>query len=294
MSVVPDAIRSEGAIDEDSGARLHYRRWSLRDARAALLVVHGMGEHAGRYREFAEAMLARELSVYAYDQRGHGKSAGRRGHVDDFDLLLEDLDRVRREVRSVLPPETPLFLLGHSMGGLVALRYVQERGTAFEGAVLVAPWLASADPPPAWVRLLARILDRILPRIHLPRGTRPELLTRDSAKVRAWEEDPLVHRVITPRFYREARRAQERTLGREDWIRIPVLFLLPGADGIADTAVALAFARGVSREDVEIRVFPDDYHELLNELDRESAFDMVARWVRARAGAGETRPRNRP
>lgn len=303
MSIAPGAIRSTGSLGAPDGVRLFYRRWSLPRPRAALLVVHGMGEHSGRYEAFAEAMLSEEISVFAYDQRGHGESGGRRGDVDAFGAFLGDLDRVRREVRELLPVRAPHFVLGHSLGGLVVLRYLQEYESSFRGGVVVSPWLASAKRPPGWLRLVAAVLQRVAPGLRLPRGADPDLLSRDREIVRRWEEDPLVHRVITPRLFTEAREAQRRALDRPDRIRLPLLFLLAGADRIADAGVAEGLARSIPRDDVEVRWFEDDYHEILNELDREAAWSGIARWIRIGVGAappvdppegGETTARNGP
>ena len=119
----------EGTLVGVGRLRLRYRTWEVANPRAAVLVVHGLAEHGGRYARFAQTLGGFGFSTFALDLRGHGLSDGRRGHAASFDCFLQDLDRFRREVEGVLDRRTPLFLLGMSMGGLIALRYLEEYDT---------------------------------------------------------------------------------------------------------------------------------------------------------------------
>lgn len=274
-------VRARGYFEGVGALRLHYLTWEVPDAEAALVVVHGHGEHAGRYERFAQAMARRGLSTFVYSQRGHGRSDGRRGHGARFERFLEDLDRFRDEVRAIVPGGTPLVLVGHSFGGLVAIRYLQESGGDFCCAVISAPWLATKVPIAGWLRALARVLLRVAPATPVHKPMNPELLSHDPEVVRAFRDDPLVHHTITPRMFAEATANMERALAHPERIRLPVLFLVPGADGIADPEVALRFARSIPRPDVTIRHYPDGYHELFNEVEpvRREVLDTVATWV---------------
>ena len=141
---------SEGYFEGVGRLRLRYRAWEVQNARAAILVVHGLGEHSGRYAAFAETAGAFACSTYALDLRGHGGSEGRRGFVPRFETFLQDVDRFRREVQGLVDVRVPVFLLGNSMGGLIALRYLEEYEAPFRGAIIVSPWLATAVEVPRW------------------------------------------------------------------------------------------------------------------------------------------------
>jgi len=273
---------SEGAFEGVGRVRLRYRMLEVSQPRAALLVVHGLGEHAGRYAQFAEAMTASGVSTYALDLRGHGISEGRRGHVNRFHILLQDLDRFVREVSGLVDARLPMFLLGHSMGGLIALRYLEEYDAPLHGAIIVAPWLGTSADVARWKTTLAGVLTRLLPAIPIRNGIDPDALSRDPDIVRAYRDDPLVHDRITPRLFTEVSVAMGDVQRRGERIHTPLLLLIPEADRIVDAQRALAFGRSLPAGDVTIRTYPGHYHELLNEPDRAATIREVRDWLSAR------------
>ncbi len=273
---------SEGAFEGVGRVRLRYRMLEVSQPRAALLVVHGLGEHAGRYAQFAEAMTAGGVSTYALDLRGHGISEGRRGHVNRFHILLQDLDRFVREVSGLVDARLPMFLLGHSMGGLIALRYLEEYDAPLHGAIIVAPWLGTSADVARWKTTLAGVLTRLLPAIPIRNGIDPDALSRDPDIVRAYRDDPLVHDRITPRLFTEVSVAMGDVQRRGERIHTPLLLLIPEADRIVDAQRALAFGRSLPAGDVTIRTYPGHYHELLNEPDRAATIREVRDWLSAR------------
>ena len=257
-----------GYIEGVGRLRLHYRAWEAASPRSVLLVVHGLAEHSGRYERFGQDLAATGHSVFALDLRGHGDSDGRRGHVRRFDHLLQDVDRFRREVQGMVPHETPFFLVGHSLGGLIALRYLEEYNPEFRGAVLSAPWLATALPIPHWKVGLAQVLTKIAPSLPMRAPVPPEYLSHDPMVADAYRSDPLVHERITPRMFTELSSAMGLVFQRADRIGVPLLFLLPGGDLVTDTARTRALARSIHQVEVTTRLFPQAYHELLNEVER--------------------------
>ena len=264
------------------GLRLVYRTHEPQSPRAALMVVHGLGDHAGRYAEFADRMAVSGISTYALDLRGHGRSEGRRGHVPSFDVYLQELDRFRREVEGLVPRPAPLFLLGQSMGGLIALRYMEEYSGHVRGAVIASPWLATAMPVPRWKTLLAPLLAKVLPAAPFRHGLDPEDLSRDPAVVAAWRDDPLVQPYVTPRTFMEVSHAMGMALQRSDRISAPILFIMGDADPVVDTGRTLGFAKSLKGPDITIRVLPGHLHELLLELDRVRIHQEVRDWIMAR------------
>lgn len=275
---------SDGYFDGVGGLRLYYRAWEQPRARAAIVVVHGLGDHSGRYESFANAMAAYGFSVFAFDLRGHGLSDGRRGHVQRFECLLQDVDRFRREVAGLIDYGCPVFILGHSMGGLIALRYLEAFDVPVAGGVIVAPWLATAMPAPAWKVKLAKTLNRVLPALPFNSGLDPDHISRDLTVVQAYRDDPLVHSRITPRLFSEATTAMLLARQRGDRIKVPLLFLLAGGDRIVSTAVGEAFARSLSPRVATVRVYTGFFHEVLNEPDRATVFNELRDWLAARVG----------
>jgi alpha-beta hydrolase superfamily lysophospholipase len=280
---------SDGFFEGVGGLRLYYRAWELPRARAAIAVVHGLGEHSGRYEAIADPLSAYGFSTFAMDLRGHGLSEGRRGHVTRFEVFLQDVDRFRRELHGLVDVGTPLFLLGQSMGGLISLRYLEEFDTPFRGGIIVSPWLATATPVPRWKVTMAGVLNRIMPSIPFNSGLEPALISRDPAVVHAYRDDPLVHSRITPRLFNESSIAMGLAFQRSDRIRVPLLFLLAGDDRIVSTAQSQALARSLPTRNVAVHVYADSYHEVLNEPNRAEPMHDLRDWVASRLGARATR-----
>lgn len=249
------------------------------ELRGRVVLVHGLGEHVGRYRELGEHLASMGLAVCGYDQRGHGESKGRRGVLASFELLLEDLDRVLEWVEREVPGEGGPFLLGHSLGGLVVLRYLQSRRPGVPGAVLVAPWLVTALPMPGWKRLARPWLMRFVPDFALPNPLDPSHLTRDPEMQRAFEEDPLVHSRISARLFAEVEAAQAAALERAPAPEVPLLVLVPGDDPVVDGATTDAYFRGLGGDITVVRL-RGMRHEPFQELDREDVFQRVGTWIR--------------
>ncbi len=275
--------RNHGSCEGVRRLRLQYRSWEVPTPRAAVLLVHGFSEHGGRYESVGEYLAGLGLSSFALDLRGHGRSDGRRGHVPRFDIYLQELDRFRREVQGLVPPECPLFLLGHSMGGLIALRYLEEFEAPIRGGIIVSPWLATAMAVPHWKLLLVNVMNRALPSLPFPAGIRAEHLCHDPDVVAAYREDPLVHDTMTPRLFAEVSAAMGLVFQRSDRLRVPLLFLVAGDDRVVDAERALRFARSLSG-DVTVRAFAGRYHELLFEPDRGPALEELRRWLAEHLG----------
>ena len=271
--------QNHGYLEGVRRLRLHYRTWELDDPTAGLLVVHGLFEHSRRYEQFAETMAGYGLSTFVLDLRGHGASEGRRGHVRSFDVLLQDVDRFRREVQGLVPVDLPLFLVGHSLGGLISLRYLEEYDVPFQGAILTAPWLGTAVDVPRWQVLAANILTKLLPAFPFPFKLDPALLTHDEERAADYRDDPLIHSTITPRLFSETATAIERALRRGDRVAIPILFLLAGDDRVVDTGRSLAFARSLPADDITIEVLEGQYHEVLQERDRSATMAAMRDWL---------------
>ena len=272
----------EGTGVGAQGIELFWRVWDAPSPKASLLLVHGLGEHSGRYRPFAEALASGGTSVFAFDLRGHGKSPGPRGDVDAFPRLLEDLLGMEEEMGLVLPVPGPRFLMGHSLGGLISIRRLQVFKGPFAGAILSAPWLATAQPE--WLRSVARFLGLALPTVPLPAGINPERLSRDPGVILAWKRDSLIHTRISGRFFREADREQSKALV-SGWPRgMPALFLVPGSDRVVKSPVTLAFTQTIVGESLQVEILEGREHEPLNDLGRELVYRLVLDWLSNQVG----------
>ncbi len=261
------------------GTQLVYDAYEPAEPRAAVLVLHDWSDHAGRWREVGERLRDARVAAYLLDLRGHGRSGGRRGYLSRFSQLLGDLQAFRRAVR--LRTDRPQLLLGISFGGLVALRYLETQPSdPIAAAVICCPWLGLAFRTPAWKRLAGRVLPDVWPTLAVPLGLDPEHLSRDAAVNKAYGEDPAVHGVMSPGAWREIKWAQGAVVADGHRIECPLLFLLAGEDRVVDAHLGRAFADGLKGA-VLVRWYPEMYHEVLHDPQREQAMGDILAFVDA-------------
>ncbi len=273
------------------GVRLLLQAWlpagpdlsSRPEPSAAIAVVHGYGDHGGRYVWFGEAMAARGWAVYVYDLRGHGQSSGTRGQVKRFDDYLDDTEVFLNEVRR-LQPGKPLLLLGHSMGGLICARMAEERAPDVRALVLSSPFLQLAEAVPPSRVAAAKGLAVVWPNKDIGNTVRAAQLSHDQAVVEAYVTDRLVHHVAPARWAVQLLAAQDAAMAGAERIALPLYVLYGTEDQVVDIAfIEALFARAAS-EDKTIRRYEGLYHECFNETDREQVYADLAAWVAARLG----------
>jgi len=273
-----------GSLTLADGRQLCMHDWPLPGARDGVLIVHGLGEHAGRYGPLAAWFNARGYAVRSYDQRGHGRSPGRRGALARPLELLDDLADVHDRFAASLA--APPLLLGHSMGGLVALRAVLDRRVSPRALVLSSPALRTWAP--AWEQALAARLAHVLPNLPLRSGLPFEALSHDAAVVRAYRHDPLRSGWITPRLARFIFEGGPYCIAAAASLPMPTLLLVAGADRLVDARGSRAFAAAAQASgQLTVRVFDSLCHELFNEAEpgRSQVLAQLARWLRAQDGA---------
>jgi alpha-beta hydrolase superfamily lysophospholipase len=249
------------------GLSLVVEHCEVAGARARLVLVHGYAEHRGRYRQLVEQLEARGIECHLFDLRGHGQSDGPRGHVSRFADYLDDLERVVATVQRD-GGKTPLLLLGHSLGSLIALCFVRAHPGTFEAMAVSSPFLGPAFPVPAARVMLARAASLTTPAINFESGLLPEWVSRDPEIVAAYAADPYVFSTTTPRWYTEVTAAQRELIAHADEITTPALLLVAGSDRIADhrLSVALFERLGTPAPRKRLRTYPELYHEVFNEL----------------------------
>ncbi len=268
------------ALTAPDGTQLVYDTYEAPTPRAAVLLLPGWFDHAGRWREVGERLRAAGLSAYLLDLRGHGRSGGRRGHLSRFSQLLGDLQAFRRVVRLRSP--CPQVLVGLSFGALVALRYLETQPSdPIAAAVICSPWLGLALRPPLWKLLLARLYADLWPTLPIPARLDPESLSRDPTVNRAYADDAAVHHLMTPGAWREVQWAQRAVAADGYRIEAPLLFLLAGEDRVVDAHLARAFADGLKGA-VQVRWYPEMYHEILHDPQRAEALGDLLSFLETR------------
>ena len=268
----------EETVTATDGLRLYVRRREVANARGEILISHGFGEHSGRYGALTDHLVTHNYSVTAYDHRGHGLSDGLPGHVESFSEYDDDLDKLVAAVRS-RSESRRLFLIGHSMGGLIALRYLARKSGTLSGAVISAPLIEVAVPVPAHKLMIARVGARMAPRFRLDNEINPADLSRDPEVGRAYAADPLVNRKVSTKWFAEATRAMQEVAERASQITTPLIVMHGSEDRLASVDATRRVFERIPASDKELVIYPGFYHELFNEPEKQEVFERVTDWL---------------
>lgn len=267
----------EETVTASDGLRLFVRRRDVANARGEVALVHGFGEHSGRYDRLGVHLNAHGYSVTGYDHRGHGLSDGLPGHVESFGEYEDDLDRIIAAIRT--RSDHPIFLIGHSMGGLVVLRYLATRSGTFSGAVISAPLIGLAAPVPAHKLVIGRVAARLAPHLRLNNEINPAVLSRDPEVGKAYATDPLVNRKVSAKWYAEATRAMLEVHEWASRITLPLIIMHGTEDRLASVDATKRLFERIGVSDKELVIYPGFYHELFNEPEKQQIFDRVTVWM---------------
>lgn len=264
-------------LNGPDGTELAGRLWEPQSPRALLVLVHGLGEHSGRYLEMAEYLRGDGIAVLGYDQRGHGASPGARGHIDRWEQYREDLESACTHL-SRLYSGVPLFVLGHSMGGLVVLEYALHTDAVPRGIIASAPALGTDGVPPVKIAL-SRVLGVVTPRLQMELGLDVSNLSRDPEVARSYTADPLVHGTGSVRFGVEAMAAQRRVLDGASGFPCPLLLVYGDDDRIASIGAIERFGAAVEQPDMSRVVYPGGRHESHHELQKSEVLSLYSSWI---------------
>jgi len=291
-----------GSFTGKGGIEIFFQKWLVEKAKAILIIAHGLGEHSGRYGNLLNSLAGKKISVFAIDHRGHGKSDGKRGHIDSFMDYVYDLklfiEFIKEENRGL-----PIILLGHSMGGVIAARYSMTYPDDVSLIVMSSPGLAPAFKVPEWKKGLASFFSSRIGSLSLPNGLNVEGISHDKEVVNAYENDPLVHDRVSARWTVEFLRATEECMANAKNIRKPILLLHGKGDCIADYKATEEFYNSVSSVNKKLYIYEGLYHETMNETadEREKVLRDITGWIMKNlegvpkaAAKKETAPKAKP
>ena len=277
----------EGFFKGVRDANIYFQSWLPEsEPKAVLLIVHGLAEHSGRYMNVVNHFVPLGYAVYGIDHIGHGKSDGTRVYVKRFDDYTNTL-KVYFDMIHRWQPDKPIFLVGHSMGGLISAVYLLDHQTELTGAVLSGPVVKVPNNITPAILFMGKMLSTLIPRFGLV-GLDANGVSRDPAVVQAYVSDPLVHRgKTTARLAAEMLKAMHYVSGQATKITLPIMIVQGSSDKLVDPAGAQMLYDAVSSADKEIRIYDGFYHEVFNEPEHDEVLRGVEIWLEAHLG-----PRN--
>ena len=265
--------------------QLFLRKAEIPDSKAVLLILHGLGEHIGRYTPFYEEMNAAGLSVWGFDWPGHGKTPGKRGYAKCLEVLHRTLDELLSLIRES-NPEKPIFLFGHSMGGNLALHYLLQERPAVHGVIASSPWIRLAFEPSKFMVFLGKVVGRVYPALLQPSGLNPDHISRDPEEVRQYVSDPLVHDRISAGLGLALLKSASWLDAFQGKSHCPVLVTHGSADQITSPDASRAFSDRL-KGDVTFHTWEGRYHEPHNDHEQEEVRAFYVRWILKRLPSTE-------
>ncbi len=271
-------VTERGPLSESGKPTLYYRWAPAEPSKGTVLVLHGLNEHSGRYEHVLGHLAGAGFSALAIDYRGWGLAEGKRGCLRSFDEYVIDALRGLRLARHKMGDEGPLFLLGHSQGGLLAARTAMEEGTGLAGLVLSAPALGIGVEVPFYKRALAAMASKLIPDLSMPSDIPIEWLTRDPEMLAWTAADPLMLGIGTARWFTETQKTQALVLSSAASITIPTLFLIAGDERLVSTEANRAFMERLGGLEPTWIEYPGLRHEVFNEVERVRVLDDLVAW----------------
>lgn len=271
-----------GAASAGAGAALRWKAWLPQGTpRAAVVLAHGYAEHLGRYEAFAADLNACGLAVYALDHWGHGKSDGSYGFVPRFSAFTDGVELLLAKVEA-RHPDLPLFLVGHSMGGLIATAHLATHQSHYAGAILSGPAIKATEEPSRIMILISRLLSRLAPKLGVL-ALQAEGVSRDPAVVAAYLADPLVHTgKMSARLAAEMFDAMAKARAGASAISLPILLMHGTDDRLTAPAGSQLLFDTVASADKQLKLYPGLYHEIFNEPERDTVIADLIGWIDAR------------
>lgn len=276
-------MKTEGSFKNKDAQNIVYTAFLPERPEAAVVLVHGLGEHSAKYGFFGESAYKKGMAFFAYDQRGHGHSDGPRCHADNFGDLVEDL-RQFVEIAKIESLCDKVFIVGLSMGGLTSLLFSIKYGSLIKGTVVSAPALRVMNPPSGIEGGIVEMLALLCPSLTTPNRIPFEYLSHDTGLINETKDDRYSQRVISFRMFTEAKKSAAFILANAAAINVPVLLLHGTEDKVIDPAGTKELFQKIPSGDKEIKLYDGLYHELLRETSRQEIIDHILDWIAKRTG----------
>lgn len=278
-----DLEEKTGEVESADGVKIFYRKYNAQEERARLVIVHGLGEHSGRYGNVVSELLPLGISIWALDLRGHGMSEGKRGHVQSFNDYIGDVLSTIKLAREGMGVGIKCFVLGHSMGGLIVLDFALEFPELIDRVTVSSPSLGIGFKVPFIKRALGKIMSSLFPALTLPHGMDISKLSHDREVVRSYADDPLVHDRVSVRWFTEVQKTMDKVNNSADRVKIPLLMQLAGDDHLTDVNASKRFFDGLTVDDKTLHIYERLYHEIYNEKEelRSRPLQDLSKWVDA-------------
>lgn len=246
--------------------------------KAVIVLVHGMGEHSKRYeKDVIPYFNQNSIAVITYDQFGHGKTEGKRGHNPSFEAVLDCVDFMLEKAKELFGNK-PTFLYGHSMGGNVVINYGLRRKTSLTGIIATSPFLKLAFEPPKWKMLLGNIMLKIAPSLSMNSGLEVAAISRDANEIEAYKNDPLIHDKVSPNYSLIFMKTGEWAINNASKLKFPMLLLHGTSDRLTSYKGTEEFAKN-AKKNVTLKLYEGAYHELHNDFVKQEVLDDITKWI---------------
>ena len=276
-------LEKTDTFSSHDGVDFFYRLYQTPNERARLVIAHGLGEHSGRYGNVVNRLLPRHISIWALDHRGHGKSGGKRGHILNFEQYLLDLRLMVELAGEGIPENRKIFLLGHSMGGLIALYFALRHPELIDAVIASSPALGMIIEVQAVKSVLGKKISFIWPGLLLSNELDATKISHDENVVQAYQNDPLVHDKISARWFTEFLSAMDEVNRQASQMKIPTLLQVAADDHLVNAPASERFFENLTVDDKTLHMYAGLYHEIYNEVEdqRQKVLGDLEDWLEA-------------
>jgi len=274
-------MNTEPNTDMNDDVTFYMQGWEPEGKpKAIVCLIHGLGEHTGRYAHVGEALNKAGYALFGFDLRGHGQTGGPRGHFPSLDVVLQDIQQFV-EFQKQNHPGLPVFLYGHSLGGLLSLSYVIQSPDGLNGVIVTGAAMRAELQSQKMKIAMVNVLGSLMPSVTIPSGLDATAISRDQKVVDAYINDPLVHDRITLAFGKTGLSTIDQCFARAKEIKPPLLIMHGTADKLTYLSGSEDFARlaGEKNNDVTLKLWDGLYHELHNEPEKEDVFNVMIEWL---------------
>ena len=260
---------------------IYVREWVSENNKANIVIIHGVGEHSGRYIETAEKLFRQGFNIYTGDLLGHGLSDGKKIYIDSIDDYMDNVDFFINRIKN----DMPLFILGHSMGGLIVLYYMfANKDRNIKGVIASSPYIVDKIKIPAVKYFIGKTAASILPKLRIESGLSGEMVCRDKEIAQKYDDDTLNCSKVTARWFVEVEKARFNLIQQQTSFDSPCLILQAGGDIVVDGDRVKQFYEAISSQDKEFVLYDDFYHEILNDPERDKVVNKISSWMSERVG----------